>query len=240
MCGTNMEDKPPHTLPEGTERINTGTTGTTSSCLHLKLSTVSLTQCSAACDIQDAKPCCWFATTAPRPVWTRGASQRLTRTVTASGPLGPPPVPVPRPFWLARSAHSEQLSNPWLSRADNMHQIKLFFGFGWTSSKIQATLRARESKRERERDPLTNKGGGFLTGGGGCQNKKNLQQMACCICEIHPKYLTTMTISREQVNIQSANESLFNKQVENTCMHAHNAHTHERSVIMMFFVEFLG
>lgn len=29
MCGTNMEDKPPpHTLPEGTERINTGTTGT--------------------------------------------------------------------------------------------------------------------------------------------------------------------------------------------------------------------
>lgn len=151
MCGTNMEDKPPHTLPEGTERINTGTTGTTSSCLHLKLSTVSLTQCSAACDIQDAKPCCWFATTAPRPVWTRGASQRLTRTVTASGPLGPPPVPVPRPFWLARSAHSKQLSNPWLSRADNMHQIKLFFGFGWTSSKIQATLRARESKRERER-----------------------------------------------------------------------------------------
>lgn len=238
MCGTNMEDKPPHTLPEGTERINTGTTGTTSSCLHLKLSTVSLTQCSAACDIQDAKPCCWFATTAPRPVWTRGASQRLTRTVTASGPLGPPPVPVPRPFWLARSAHSKQLSNPWLSRADNMHQIKLFFGFGWTSSKIQATLRARESKRER--DPLTNKGGGFLTGGGGGQNKKNLQQMACCICEIHPKYLTIMTISREQVNIQSANESLFNKQVENTCMHAHNAHTHERSVIMMFFVEFLG
>lgn len=49
-----------------------------------------------------------------------------------------------------------------------------------------------------------------------------------------------MTISREQVNIQSANESLFNKQVENTCMHAHNVHTHERSVIMMFFVEFLG
>lgn len=152
MCGTNMEDKPPRTLPEGTERINTGTTGTTSTCLHLKLSTVSLTQCSAACDIQDAKPCCWFATTASRLVWPRGASQRLTRTVTTSGPLGPPPVPVPRLFWLARSAHSKQLSNPWLSRADNMHQFKLFFGFGWTSSKIQATLRARGSKRERERE----------------------------------------------------------------------------------------
>lgn len=177
MCGTNMEDKPPHTLPEGTERINTGTTGTTSSCLHLKLSTVSLTQCSAACDIQDAKPCCWFATTAPRPVWPRGASQRLTRTVTTSGPLGPPPVPVPRLFWLTRSAHSKQLSNPWLSRADNMHQIKLFFGFGWTSSKIQATLRARGSKREREREilwPMKVEGFwlGRWGGGGGAKTKK--------------------------------------------------------------------
>lgn len=64
--------------------------------------------------------------------------------------------------------------------------------------------------------------------------------MPCCICEIHPKHLTTMTISRDQVNIQSANESLSNKQVESTCAHAHNTRTHEHSVIMMFFVEFLG
>lgn len=47
-----------------------------------------------------------------------------------------------------------------------------------------------------------------------------------------------MTISQEQVNSQTANESLVNKQVEYTCTHAHNVH--ERRVIMMFFVEFLG
>lgn len=47
-----------------------------------------------------------------------------------------------------------------------------------------------------------------------------------------------MTISQEQVNSQHANESLFNKQVKCTCTHAHNVH--ERGVIMMFFVEFLG
>lgn len=151
MCGTNMEDKPPHTLPEGTERINTGTTGTTSSCLHLKLSTVSLTQCSAACDIQDAKPCCWFATTAPRLVWTRGASQRLTRTVTASGPLGPPPVPVPRPFWLARSAHSKQLSNPWLSRAETCIKLSCFLALVEPRVKYKPPWgRERASERERE------------------------------------------------------------------------------------------
>lgn len=55
---------------------------------------------------------------------------------------------------------------------------------------------------------------------------------------MHPKYLTTMAISQEQVNSQSANESLFNKQVEYTCTDAHSVH--ERRVIMMFFVEFFG
>lgn len=57
---------------------------------------------------------------------------------------------------------------------------------------------------------------------------------------MHPKYLTTMKISREQVNSQSANESLFDKQVEYTCTRAHSAHVHARRVIMMFFVEFFG
>lgn len=66
---------------------------------------------------------------------------------------------------------------------------------------------------------------------------QKLQKMPCCICEMHPKYLTTMTISREQVNSQSANESLFNKQVEYTCT---RADVHEHGVIMMFFVEFFG
>lgn len=67
---------------------------------------------------------------------------------------------------------------------------------------------------------------------------QKLPKMPCCICEMHPKYRTTMTISQEQVNSQTPNESLFNKQMEYTCTHAHNAH--ERGVIMMFFVEFLG
>lgn len=78
-----------------------------------------------------------------------------------------------------------------------------------------------------------------LTARGGGKN--------CRIClvvfvELHPKYLTTMTISREQVNSQSANESLLNKQVEHTCTHTHivHVHEHEHPVIMMFFVEFFG
>lgn len=55
---------------------------------------------------------------------------------------------------------------------------------------------------------------------------------------MRPKYLTTMTISQEQVNSQSANESLFNKQVEHTCTHAHIVH--KCRLIMTFFVEFFG
>ena len=54
-------------------------------------------------------------------------------------------------------------------------------------------------------------------------------------------HLTTMTISEEQVQpatARTANESPLNKQVEHTGSHAHNVH--ERRVIMMFFVEFLG
>lgn len=53
---------------------------------------------------------------------------------------------------------------------------------------------------------------------------------------MYPKYLITMTISREQVNSQSANESLLNKQVEYTCTLTQIVHEHP--VIMMFFVEF--
>lgn len=47
---------------------------------------------------------------------------------------------------------------------------------------------------------------------------------------MHPKYITTMTISGEQVNSQSANESLFNKQEAYTCTHAHkHARAQEQS-----------
>lgn len=74
--------------------------------------------------------------------------------------------------------------------------------------------------------------GGLLDPGGG--GKK----WPCCICQMRPKYPTTMPISREQVNSQSANESPLHKQVECTCTHAHNVHA--RRVITMFFVEVFG